>query len=176
MPRSAQTRLTTRDVAPVLFQSSASAANRRSRPSPTVRRSRSTTSHGAVAAAHSIGGGTLFDISAGARVWKSLGVGIAYSHLKNHNDAAVTRASAASGHLRRSRERRPRRQLDLEHSENVVHLQFMWTIPVTRQIPAHGDVRAHRSLPCGRPWQASRRRRTSSIQRRSTTSASGPSA
>jgi hypothetical protein len=85
---------------------------------------------GAVAAAHSIGGGTLFDVSAGARVWKGLGVGIAISTLKNVNDAAVsvrvphplvfgqsrTATATAAG---------------LEHTENVVHLQLMWTIPLT---------------------------------------------
>src|SRR5687768_17341602 len=37
---------------------------------------------GFVAAAHSIGGGTLFDIGVGARVWKSLSVGVTYSTLK----------------------------------------------------------------------------------------------
>src|SRR5687768_13862817 len=45
---------------------------------------------GAVAAAHSIGGGTLFDIGAGARVWKSVSVGVAYSTLRNLNDANVS--------------------------------------------------------------------------------------
>ena len=84
---------------------------------------------GAVAAAHSIGGGTLFDFGLGARVWKSLSVGIAYSTITNHNDAAVSvrvphpvvfgqpRTATATA-------------ADLEHSESVVHLQFMWTIPV----------------------------------------------
>jgi hypothetical protein len=83
---------------------------------------------GAVAAAHSIGGGTLFDIGAGARVWKSLSVGLAYSTVKNFNDAAISvrvphplvfaqpRTATATA-------------VDLEHSENVVHLQFMWRIP-----------------------------------------------
>jgi hypothetical protein len=84
---------------------------------------------GAVAAAHSIGGGTLFDIGVAARVWKSLSIGLAYSTVKNFNDSAVTvrvphplifaqpRTATAT-------------VADLEHSENVVHLQFMWKIPV----------------------------------------------
>src|SRR5688500_5039865 len=84
---------------------------------------------GAVAAAHSIGGGTLFDVGVAARVWKSLSVGLAYSTIKNRNDAAVTvrvphplifaqpRTATAT-------------VADLEHSENVVHLQFMWKIPL----------------------------------------------
>jgi hypothetical protein len=84
---------------------------------------------GAVASAHSIGGGTLFDIGAGARVWKSVSVGLAYSTLKNVNDASVvvrvphplvfgqsrTATATAAG---------------LDHSENVDQLQIMWTIPL----------------------------------------------
>ena len=50
----------------------------------------STMRSGAVAAAHSIGGGTLFDIGAGARVWKSVGIGIGYSTISNKNDATVS--------------------------------------------------------------------------------------
>ena len=95
---------------------------------------------GAVAAAHSIGGGTLFDIGLGARVWKSLSVGIAYSTITNHNDAAVSVRvphPVVFGQPRTATATAP----DLKHSESVVHLQFMWTIPVTRQVRAHGDGR-----------------------------------
>jgi hypothetical protein len=88
---------------------------------------------GAVAAAHSIGGGTLFDIAVGARVWRSLSVGLAYSTIDNVNDAAVTvrvphplifaqpRTASATAP-------------ELEHSENAVHLQFIWTIPLNEKI------------------------------------------
>jgi hypothetical protein len=88
---------------------------------------------GAVAAAHSIGGGTLFDVGAAVRVWKSASIGLAYSTLANKNPATISvrvpnpvvfgqprTATVTTG--------------DLEHSENVVHLQFMWTIPLTRKI------------------------------------------
>ena len=91
------------------------------------------TERGAVASAHAIGGGTLFDISAGVRVWNNVGVGIAYSTLQNKNDATVSvrvphpivfgvfrEASATASAL--------------EHTENVVHLQFMWTLPVTDKL------------------------------------------
>ncbi len=43
----------------------------------------------ASAAGHSFGGGDLFDVAAGYRVWKSLAVGLAYSANKNKNDAIV---------------------------------------------------------------------------------------
>src|SRR5262245_36651032 len=45
---------------------------------------------GAVAAGHTVGGGTLFDIAAGGRVWKNLGIGLAYSTVSNKNDAVVS--------------------------------------------------------------------------------------
>jgi hypothetical protein len=85
---------------------------------------------GAVAAAHSIGGGTLFDFSVGTRVWRSLSVGIGYSTLKNFNEAAMSvrvPSPIVFGQSRTATATVP----DLEHSENVVHLQFIWTIPVT---------------------------------------------
>jgi hypothetical protein len=88
---------------------------------------------GAVATAHAIGGGTLFDVSAAARVWKNVAIGLAYSTVSNKNDATSvvrvphpvifgqTRTATAS-------------ISDLEHSENAVHLQFMWLIPLTNKI------------------------------------------
>jgi len=85
---------------------------------------------GAVAAAHSIGGGTLFDFSVGTRVWKSLSVGIGYSTLKNFNEATMSVRvphPVIFGQSRTATASVP----DLEHSENVVHLQFMWKIPLT---------------------------------------------
>jgi hypothetical protein len=65
---------------------------------------------GAVAAAHSIGGGTLFDIGVAARV--------RVPHPLIFGQSRIASATAA----------------DLEHSENVVHLQFMWMIPLTSKI------------------------------------------
>jgi len=85
---------------------------------------------GALGTAHSIGGGTLFDISAGVNVWKGLGVGISYTTLKNFNDASL---SVRVPHpvifgLSRTADATA---ADLEHSQNVVNLQVMWTIPLT---------------------------------------------
>jgi hypothetical protein len=85
---------------------------------------------GAVATAHSIGGGTLFDIGAGAKVWKNLAVGIAYSTLTNRNDAGISVRVPHPVVFGQSRTATAT-AADLEHSENVVHLQFMWMIPLT---------------------------------------------
>ena len=87
---------------------------------------------GALATAQSIGGGTLFDVSAGMRVWKTLGVGIAYSTLKNKNDAAVSVRVPHPVVFGQSRTATAT-VAALEHSENVIHLQFMWMIPLTNK-------------------------------------------
>ena len=85
---------------------------------------------GAVASAHSIGGGTLFDVGAGGRIWRNLSVGIAYSTVKNLNDASVSVRVPHPVIFGQSRTATATVS-DLEHTENVVHLQFMWTVPVT---------------------------------------------
>jgi hypothetical protein len=85
---------------------------------------------GALATAHSIGGGTLFDVSAGARVWRSLSIGIGYSSLKNKNDAAISVRVPHPIVFGQSRVANAIAE-NVEHSENAVHLQFMWRIPVT---------------------------------------------
>ena len=85
---------------------------------------------GAVAAGHSVGGGQLYDVSAGARVWKNLGVGIGYSALKNKNDATVTVRVPHPIVFGQSREASAT-VTDLERTENVVHLQLVWMLPLT---------------------------------------------
>ena len=84
---------------------------------------------GALASAHSIGGGQLFDASAGMRVWKGLGVGIGYSANKNKNDATVSVRVPHPIIFGQSREATATAP-DLEHSENAVHLQFVWVVPL----------------------------------------------
>jgi hypothetical protein len=88
---------------------------------------------GAVASAHSIGGGTLFDFAVGARVWRDLSVGIAYSTLTNRNDAAVSVRVPHPLIFGQSRTANAT-AADLKHSENAVHLQFMWPIPLNEKI------------------------------------------
>ena len=88
---------------------------------------------GAVAAAHSIGGGTLFDIGVAARVWKNAAIGLAYSTITNKNDAAISVRVPHPLIFGQSRTASTTAR-DLEHSENVVHLQFMWMIPLTNKI------------------------------------------
>lgn len=85
---------------------------------------------GALASAHSIGGGTLFDVSVGANVWKNIGVGIAYSSVSNKNDATIS-AQVPHPVLFGQPRTVTATAADLKHSENVIHLQFMWRLPLT---------------------------------------------
>jgi hypothetical protein len=84
---------------------------------------------GASAAGHSVGGGQLIDIAAGGRVWKSLAIGLAYSANSNKNDAVVTVRVPHPIVFGQPREASST-AADLEHSENVVHLQFTWMLPL----------------------------------------------
>ena len=88
---------------------------------------------GAVAAGHTIGGGTLTDISLGGRVWKNLGVGLAYSTISNKNDATVSARVPHPIIFGQSREATTTVS-DLEHKESAVHLQFLWMLPLTNKI------------------------------------------
>jgi hypothetical protein len=83
---------------------------------------------GAVGAGHSVGGGTLFDVAGGARVWRNVGIGLAYSTVSNKNDAVVSVRVPHPIIFGQSREASVTAS-DIEHSENVVHLQFLWMLP-----------------------------------------------
>jgi len=87
---------------------------------------------GAVAAEHTAGGGLLFDISAGMRVWKSLSAGIGYSLVSNKNDALLLARVPHPIVFNRARQATATAE-DLEHSEKAVHVQFSWLIPLTDQ-------------------------------------------
>jgi hypothetical protein len=85
---------------------------------------------GALASAYSIGGGQLVDVSAGTRVWKSLGVGIGYSANRNENDATVSVRVPHPLVFGQSREASATAP-DLEHTEKVVHVHVVWMLPLT---------------------------------------------
>jgi hypothetical protein len=83
---------------------------------------------GAVGTSHAIGGGPLLDLSVGIRVWRSLSVGVGYSSFKDDDDAGVT-ARVPHPILFQQPRTESTTVSGLEHTENVVHLQFIWTIP-----------------------------------------------
>jgi outer membrane protein with beta-barrel domain len=83
-----------------------------------------------LATAQSVGGGGLFDIGAGYKVWRNLAVGLSYSRSKSDADVAIAAnipdpvffdrpraiTAAASG---------------LDHTESAIHLQGTWVMPFT---------------------------------------------
>lgn len=88
---------------------------------------------GAVASAQSIGGGTMFDIAAGARVWRNFGVGLGWSSVENKNDAFVSVRVPHPLVFGASREASATAE-DLKHSENAVHLSLVWMLRLTDKI------------------------------------------
>jgi len=85
---------------------------------------------GTLSTAQSVGGGGLFDIGAGYKVWRNLAVGVSYSRSKSDADVAIAatvpdpivydqpRAITASAS-------------GLDHSESAIHLQGTWVMPFT---------------------------------------------
>lgn len=87
---------------------------------------------GALASAHTFGGGGLFDIGAGGLVWHDFGVGLGYSHNSNKNDATVSVRvpnPIVFGQFREATTTVP----GIEHKEDVVHLQFYWQTRVAEK-------------------------------------------
>ncbi len=83
---------------------------------------------GAVATTHAIGSGVIVDLTVGMRVWRNVSVGIGYSSFHDDDDAGIT-ALVPHPVLFGSPRTETTTAAGLEHSENVVHLQFLWTIP-----------------------------------------------
>jgi hypothetical protein len=76
------------------------------------------------------GGGVLFDVGGGYRVWRTLYAGITFTSTNNTNDATVT-ASVPHPFVFDQFRTVTGTANNLKHSENAVHLQAMWRIPVT---------------------------------------------
>jgi Outer membrane protein beta-barrel domain len=80
-----------------------------------------------------IGGGAVFDISGGYRVWHNLAVGLGYSHFSNSDNVTVTARIPDPLVF----DNPVQQDLDagkLDHSENAVHISAVWFWPVTDKI------------------------------------------
>jgi hypothetical protein len=84
---------------------------------------------GTVTSVYSTGGGYLFDIGAGLRVWKNLAIGIGYSANTNTHDGTVSVTVPHPLVLGQSRAANAIAR-DLEHSEKVVHVNLAWMLPL----------------------------------------------
>jgi hypothetical protein len=80
-----------------------------------------------------IGGGAVFDLSGGYRVWRNLAVGIGYSHFSDSSDVTVT-ARIPDPLVFDQPVQQDLNAGSLDHSENAVHFSAVWFWPVTDKI------------------------------------------
>lgn len=85
---------------------------------------------GSVATTQEVGGGGLFDLSAGYKVWRNLAIGAAYSRSGSDSDAAVA-ASVPDPVFFDSARAVTGTASSLDHSEQAFHIQATWMMPVT---------------------------------------------
>lgn len=86
-----------------------------------------------VSTAQEVGGGGLFDLSAGYKVWTNLALGVGYSRTSSSEDAVLTGSVPDPVFFDRPR---PVTATvgDLSYSENAIHLLAVWMIPITEEI------------------------------------------
>src|SRR5262245_32506462 len=84
---------------------------------------------------HEVGSSDLFDISGGYRVWRDLSIGLGYSYFGSSGDATLT-AAVPHPLVHDRRAVTTVTAPDLKRTEKAVHLQFLWTVPVTDKIDA----------------------------------------
>jgi hypothetical protein len=80
--------------------------------------------------------GSLFDFSAGARVWRNVSVGIGYHRGSNSSEATGTASVPHPVFFNRNRPATVAAS-DLQRTEQAVHLQFGYMIPVTNEFSIH---------------------------------------
>jgi Outer membrane protein beta-barrel domain len=86
-----------------------------------------------VTSTQKVGGGGLFDISAGYKVWSNLAVGIGFSHAGKKSDAAVA-ASIPDPRVFDTPRAITAIAPGLKHSENAINFMGVWMVPVTDKI------------------------------------------
>jgi opacity protein-like surface antigen len=81
-----------------------------------------------------VGGGALFDVGGGYRVWRQLYAGVSYSRTSDRTDATLT--GAVPNPLFTNRPPRPISApvAGLKHTEHAIHLQAVWRQPITEAI------------------------------------------
>jgi len=86
-----------------------------------------------VATTQKVGGGALFDINAGYKVWRNLVAAIGYSIVSSSADAAVAATIPDPQVFDRPRAVTASAS-DLNHTENAINLMGVWMVPVTDKI------------------------------------------
>jgi Outer membrane protein beta-barrel domain len=88
---------------------------------------------GSLSTTQDIGGGGLFDISGGYKVWKNLAVGMGYSHSGDSADAAIS-AGVPDPNFTDTLRPLTGTASGLKHSENAIHFTGTWVMPVTDKV------------------------------------------
>lgn len=88
-----------------------------------------------ISTSQSIGGGGIFDISGGLRIRPRLGVGVGYSRFSTTSDGQVS-ATIPNPLFFDQPVTVTATQAGLVHTENGIHVQVLWFIPVTDKIDA----------------------------------------
>lgn len=83
---------------------------------------------------HDVGVATVFDVTGGVRVWRDLSIGLGFSYAGGSGDAQMT--AAVPHPLFHDRRVETTATADVKRSEKAVHLQFIWTMPVTDKMDA----------------------------------------
>jgi outer membrane protein with beta-barrel domain len=80
-----------------------------------------------------IGGGAVFDVSGGYRVWRNLAVGLGYSYFADSSNVTAT-ARIPDPLVFDQPVQQDLNAGKLDHSENAVHISAVWFWPVTDKI------------------------------------------
>lgn len=88
---------------------------------------------GSLATTQDVGGGPIFDVTAGYRVWRNLAVGASFSRSASDADVAI---AAQVPHPNLFDTLRPLAAISegSEHSESAFHLHGTWMVPVTDKV------------------------------------------
>jgi opacity protein-like surface antigen len=88
---------------------------------------------GSLTTSQPIDGGFLFDLGGGYKVWKNLAVGLGYSYMQSDGDIQIS-ASVPDPNFFDHPRPLTGVSSNAEHSENAIHLQGTWIMPVTDKI------------------------------------------
>lgn len=80
-----------------------------------------------------IGGGAVFDLAGGARVWRNMAIGLGFSRFGNSNGVSVT-AAVPDPEVFDSPVEQTLSAGELDHSETAVHISAVWFWPYSDKI------------------------------------------
>jgi hypothetical protein len=88
---------------------------------------------GRLSTTQEVGGGGLFDISAGYKVWRNLAIGLGYSRTGSDSDAAIA-ASVPDLNVFDAPRAVTGTASGTDHSESTIYITGTWMMPVTDKI------------------------------------------